>query len=381
VLRSALQVATRIITHEDTLPFWAGLIDCARPKVTDGPRPFRVRARKRLDADKANSVLEYLTGVARNIRFHFKSFESLDEDELSSVKCNGFCTLFDVGENDPDFDPSWTELYNYVWRDGKLVVQADVFSQIFLNVDAIDACDMSDDDWLDRKVSDIRSSILGFANTIGHEFAHAMADITQNGNRAPHLNDEAVVETGFSWENFVFGGRLDFDDGGGVYCAPWPSYRTWEQYASDSNTLQLCALGRGALPLERVCQVEKQAWESFFDQRFWDQRDSPRGAFKKLWLRGSRMGYDVRHYYVRERLSAPTKGKRTCPCEELRQRRRINAIQKKGDDAMKHRPDRWDRVVDKSEESKDVFHESDSKLILDEFWVACTKHIDQDVFL
>lgn len=60
VLRSAMQLATCIITHESTLPFWAGLIDCAVNQATDVPRPFHVRARKRLHADKANSVLEFL---------------------------------------------------------------------------------------------------------------------------------------------------------------------------------------------------------------------------------------------------------------------------------------------------------------------------------
>ena len=152
VFRAALQLATRFITHEDTLPFWAGMIDCARPNTTNREGPFRVRARKRLDADKANSVLKYLNGVASNIRFHFRTFEGLQEKGFSSHD-NGFFTLFDVYERDPDFDPAWTELYNYGWRDGKLIVQADVFAQFLLNVDALEACSMSDDDWLDQKVS------------------------------------------------------------------------------------------------------------------------------------------------------------------------------------------------------------------------------------
>ena len=93
------------------------------------------------------------------------------------------------------------------------------------------------------------------------------------------------------------------------------------------------------------------------------------------------MGYSSRYYHVSERPSAPTKGKRTCPGEETRQRLRIDAIRKRGDDAMQDRPDRWDRVVDKAEESKDVFHESEGRLILDEFWAGCTKHVDRNVFL
>lgn len=52
MLYSAMQLATRLITHEDTLPFWAGVIDCSRPGEGGERREFNVRARKRLDAAK-----------------------------------------------------------------------------------------------------------------------------------------------------------------------------------------------------------------------------------------------------------------------------------------------------------------------------------------
>jgi hypothetical protein len=48
---------------------------------------------------------------------------------------------------------------------------------------------------------------------------------------------------------------------------------------------------------------------------------------------------------------------------------------------MKDRPDRWDRVVDRAEERRNAFHESEGKPTFDEFWASCTRHVDEDVFL
>lgn len=47
VVRAILQLATRFLTHEDILPFWAGIVDCGRGPSQDVAR-FRVRPNKRL---------------------------------------------------------------------------------------------------------------------------------------------------------------------------------------------------------------------------------------------------------------------------------------------------------------------------------------------
>lgn len=93
------------------------------------------------------------------------------------------------------------------------------------------------------------------------------------------------------------------------------------------------------------------------------------------------MIYDKRHYGAREKVSALPKGRRLCLGEEERQCRRIEAIRARGDKAMADRPDRWDCVVDRAEERRNAFHESEGKPILNEFWASCTKRIDENVFL
>jgi hypothetical protein len=379
VLRSAMQLATRIITHEDTLPFWAGLMDFKPPDGDSEDKGFNVRARKRLNAAKKEEVLEYLNHAASRIRFHLKSFSEAGlREEIAAGY--GFEAYFDYWEDPYNCDPRQPEA-TYGFTDGKPALHKDCFVHVWLNVDELVSPDMAEDDWDDVKVSDLRSSMLQFATTLGHEFAHAMADITQNGQGVPGLNEEMVIETGFSWEHFVFGGRLCSDDNGGFCVAPWPDERIWKDYAESGKDLHLCAFGRGALPLEVVHVVEYAMWMRLFEQRFWDDMHLPERAFKKLWLRGGKVKYDKKHYGAREKASATPKGRRVCLGEVENQRRRIDVIRARGDEAMTDRPDRWDRVVDRAEERRNAFHESEGKPILDEFWASCTKHVGEDVFI
>jgi len=381
MLHSAMQLATRLITHEDTLPFWAGLIDCSGPDKDGKKKDFVVRARKRLSAAKRKEVLEYLNHAAGLIRIHSKSFsEAGVQGELAAGY--GFVQSFPYWQDPYNCDPNQPEA-TYGFKAGKPALHNDYFVHMWLNVDQLVYSELAEDDWDEMRVSDLRSSMLQFATTLGHEFAHAMVDITQNGQGTPTLNEEMVVETGFSWEHFVFGGRLCTDDKGSLCVAPWPDETIWKEYAEDGKDLYLCAFGRGALPLEVVHVVEEQMWMRLFEQRFWDDGTHPPedGAFKKLWLRGGRIKYDKSHYGAREVVVAPPKGSRVCLGEEETWRRRKEAIQNRGDEAMVDRPDRWDRVVDRAEERRSAFHESEGKPMLDEFWASCTKHVHDDVFL
>lgn len=237
--------------------------------------------------------------------------------------------------------------------------------------------------WQNTTVTDLRASILQFAITLCHEFAHALAAITQNGPRIPRFNEECVVETGFSWEQYVFGGvaMANPDDSTDLWLSPWPFYEGWKSCADDGDTLQLWFFSRGALPLQQAYPVQSQMWQRFFEQGFWERADRAQGAFKKLWLRGNEVFYSKDHFAVLDQFSAPPEQKRECPDEEERQRRRMDAIWEKRNQAMEGRPGRWDRIVDKAKERREAFHESQGKLLLADFWESCTRHCDQNVFL
>ena len=77
MVRIILQLATKLLTHDDTLPFWAGILDCAR-----GPRQevarFHVYPRRRLNGARKAETLRQLDRFADEVRIHFRQFEEED---------------------------------------------------------------------------------------------------------------------------------------------------------------------------------------------------------------------------------------------------------------------------------------------------------------
>lgn len=96
MLHSAMQLATRMITHDDALPFWAALMDSKRSGKGDAERSTRSRVRTpgRLDAAKKQEVLDHLRIAAANIRVHLKPFSK------GEVKTRaGFCCAFPLEQD------------------------------------------------------------------------------------------------------------------------------------------------------------------------------------------------------------------------------------------------------------------------------------------
>lgn len=279
------------------ITIWAGLIDCSEGPE-EGKSRFRVRARKKLNANNTKKVLDYLMSTAENIRFHFKSFRRYKEDDPIRLS-HGFTDYLAVWPEDPAFELDWEKLHCYGWRGGKPTAQAEAFDYMWLNVDRLVGLDMSNNDWLDSTISQLRASILQFAGTIGHEFAHAMVKFTLRERPEPQMNEERITETGYSWENFVFGGTLEEDADCGWIVTPWP-----DGYIG--NSVQLCGRsGRGAhLPLQCHPPYER-TWERFFEQRFWDEPSCPGGAFKKLWLHEHRVDFNQSYFADCGELSVP----------------------------------------------------------------------------
>ena len=192
--------------------------------------------------------------------------------------------------------------------------------------------------------------MLNFATELCHQFAHAMADISQNGGEGPQFNNEAVIEPGFSFEQFVFGGRLNPDGYGGFWIAPWPDYSTEQFCANGAGKHDLCTFGRAALPPPETCVLDGQVWQQLFNQRFWDETHS----VKKLWLRDAKANWHYSHCNPREVVS-----RGLCLRAAEEKRRHNEAVHVGRYDVLADIPDGRGSIVDENQdtcrESQDDF--------------------------
>jgi hypothetical protein len=83
-VRAVLQLATIFLTHEDSLPFWAGIVDCGR-RPREGVSRFRVPARKRLSKAREADTLNELIKFADEVHIHFVSLEDDDYQRTSEA--------------------------------------------------------------------------------------------------------------------------------------------------------------------------------------------------------------------------------------------------------------------------------------------------------
>ena len=181
IVHAIMQLATKFLTHDDTLPFWAGILDCAR-----GPRQqvarFRVHPRKRLSAVRKAEILEELDKFADEIRVHFREFG--DEDKAGGVSVD----RLSVKEGEPDFDPATAvhktcdhvyegghEMFStcdcpkgpaYAFRDGKPVVEDSRFQHIFMNTKLIKGFNATTHpaEWQDWSIWNLQQTIFSTAS-------------------------------------------------------------------------------------------------------------------------------------------------------------------------------------------------------------------------
>lgn len=397
LVRAILQLATNFITHDDTLPFWAGIVECGLGPP--GKTPFRVHPRKKLSAARKAETLQHLEKFAELVRFHFKVFEEC---------LAGYSSGKRPKEGEPDYDPArdpwapggWCKCpvneycdcrqgAVYAYRDGKPVVLDDVlFQHVFLNAEWIEGFDQSSEEWRDMTIPEVKKEIFVQAVILCHEFAHAL--MNHHCEAEVPMNDEPVAETGFCWENFVFGGMVrdtpyDPHLGNSVirtHVVQWPDLRIFEKYSEGEAAMPIRYFGK--LQDQRELPFDASRCTRFLDQSFWDAK-KPSKDFKKMWLKPyieAPMHYGEYHTFNPEAYEKPVEvsAKKRRLSDATMERERLYASRLRRAELILARPGRESRYLEKLEERKEEFHERE-KHKLNALWESCTENLEIEIFL
>jgi hypothetical protein len=199
VVRTIFQLATRMILHDDALPFWAGLMDAVDWNADTANVSFKVYPRRHLDQAHKARTLQHLENFAANhVRFHFKARHK-DDGSLESFE--GECEPVRVLDDDPVVATCAGAMKYYGWREGKptIVHRQQEFSHITINL-AKFLPTRPLEDLLSMTVTDLKVRMVDDAMKLCHELGHALEQHNCDHDyfRPPPMNDEIVVETGFS---------------------------------------------------------------------------------------------------------------------------------------------------------------------------------------
>jgi hypothetical protein len=378
MLRTIFQLATRMILHDDALPFWAGLMDAVVDNTAGKPkRSFKVHPRRRLDEAHKQRTLRHLENFASNhVRFHFRVVRNYDG---STAPVEGACGPIQVLDDDPSFPTGVGAPKFYAWRDGKPVIIdcRHGFSHITMNLGRF-LPTRPVGQLLDMTISGMKVMMVASAMALCHELAHALEqhNCDQDYLTAPAMNDEMVIETGFFFTNFLHGGVLDWYsdiDGDDIYLFPWPCQAKVDLYRRIGAPVQWVRLGHAGPT--RFLPVEPHQVHVFLEQSFWDDPTPPAGCWKKMWLRPHvelALDEDDFDYFTTgdtPPYQPQPKRRRFSDATMERQRaRRANAGWKKRN-AQRFR---WHRSKDVSEERKEEFHEREKER-LNQLWVEWTE--------
>lgn len=147
----------------------------------------------------------------------------------------------------------------------------------------MDGFEQTTGDWKQFTVAALRREIIDGARLLCHEIAHALVTHSFMFENDPAFNDEKMVETGYSMENYLFGGVLRRDDDA-IRLMFWPNEKIWNEYYAGGTTIPLLGPLSG-MPSSWEYGVHPDAYECLLTDEFWDGREVREGRFKKMWLR------------------------------------------------------------------------------------------------
>jgi hypothetical protein len=257
IVRATLQLASLVLVHDDTLPFWAGIVDCLDDDGGIGYQ-FQAHEREHLPVEQKEWVLEHLDYFADRVRFHYKA------DEINRTLGIG------IDPSDPDWNRNLVKPY-FAYKDGKPTVETEMplFANIVLDTSDMDGYDQRADSWKQFTVSALKREIFNGARVLCHEIAHALVNYSFGFEDDPAFNEEKMIETGFSLENFIFGGvmRRNDDD---INLLSSPNKWIQREYKK-TGTVIPTSDGSAKVPRAQTWILRPDAYECFLTDDFWKE--------------------------------------------------------------------------------------------------------------
>jgi hypothetical protein len=376
ILRNILQLASQMITHPQTLPFWAGLIDAPVLAGVDNRAAFEVHPTRLLEPARQARTLKALENFANSIRVHFKDFvyEGTITPEVS-----GYAPIEYVRKTDPYYREDVAQYY--AWRDDRTTIESGSppFLHLFINLRE-SQCLRPYEALMGMTITDMKVDMFGIASTICHEFSHALEQhYCDRFDRMPRMNDELLVETGYSLEAFLYGGTYSYEyrKGKKKPCIKrWPSAAMYEFYKSNNHPMEMHPFAD--LGPDRRFPIESRKCAVFLEQSFWDDPKPPAGCLKKMWLKPhcevalDQEDYDYFNSGSRHSRS-PRPKKRRRLSDAAMERKRASDANGKREDHRKVEV-RWHLKKEVLEERKAVFYEREM-VKLNGLWEKCMEGI------
>jgi hypothetical protein len=369
VIRTILQLASQMTTHPQALPFWAGLINAIATDDEEDRADFEVHPTRLLDPAHTKSTLLALEKLASNMRVHIKDF---GYDGKVTPVVGGVAPIMYVRDVDPEYK-EWVKQH-YAYRDGRATVESSnrPFVHVFINLSKCESL-RSSKALMGMTMTGMKVDMFGMASTVCHEFAHALEQHHCDCFPMPPMNDEPLVETGYSLENFLFGGL--FQKWETPCLQRWPQPFLYDCHTS--NNYPMDARLFADLGPDRNFPIELAKIAALLEQSFWDDPKPLVGCWKKMWLRPhvevalNEDDYD--YYNSGSKSSSDPPKKRRRLSDAAMERQRADDANEKWEEYMEVEV-RWHRRKEVSAERKAVFHEREM-IKLNGLWEECMKGI------
>jgi hypothetical protein len=291
VVRTMMQLATRILTSDESLHFISALMACGKKGVK-----FHVHPRERLSAERKQATLARLVSYVDRIAIHFKEFSR--QTTRPTIKGS---------------------LAYMMPRTVRATIPS---PHIIMDVEQLNGYDSSAPGYDQLTVCDVRRTIIRGATILCHELMHAICWLEVQNYTEPIFNNEPHAEVGHAYENFVLGGILvSPPTSGGIWLRQWPVVYRLNGYSKLFRPIYVPT----QYPSDQW--VDESSYLRFLLDSFWDTETAPIGdrrckPFKKLWLRTHHETYrdpQEFNFYFAGNVEAPLRGR------QLKRRRLADA--------------------------------------------------------